>query len=1280
MGKDQELLEAARTGNVALVEKLLSGRKGGILGSGSGAIPLSSLLSIWRGPNINCTDSSGYTALHHAALNGHKDIVLKLLQYEASTNVADNKGYFPIHLAAWRGDVDIVKILIHHGPSHSRVNEQNNENETALHCAAQYGHSEVVAVLLEELTDPTIRNNKLETPLDLAALYGRLRVVKMIIKAYPNLMNCNTRKHTPLHLAARNGHKAVVQVLLEAGMDVSCQTEKGSALHEAALFGKVEVVRILLETGIDTNIKDSLGRTVLDILKEHPSQQSLQIAALLQEYMETGNASISEERPLECAEHQSCILSPEVPPSPKAKSEAVTGELSKLLDEIKLCQEKEYSFEDLSHTISDHFLDNFSKVSEEELMTSGSQTKLNVQRLPSTRLSPREEEDDDAGENTCGPSGIWEALTPCNGCRNLGFPMLAQESYSKKRGYALEAIPSVPLDAVPSENDNNLCDSIDIAVTKKPCSLEIARVPSSRPDNAPQVAITAPGSGNHRNSSTGPTPDCSPPSPDTALENIVKVIRPQPKQRTSIVSSLEFHRMNHSHNYFEINTSTGCTSFISTPAISPANYSFGSLECSVEEKELPERLCQGEASTDSELPEGHPAEQFAGLLHGSSPACDPPDNPFQLYSKVNQCSGPLEKSILSKSTVQQIQLQKESNTDPPVKKKKPPVVNRTIFHTKTKPVENRTLVGTSTRISEQWVITTGGFVERACTLGRIRSFPKTLLEMHLCKNVSKSDSNLITHPPNDKKARSNWSEPTPNQKCSKGNSERTPSFTSEWEEIDKIMSSIDAGITTGLGEMSDHTTRPRCPVQTVGQWLENIGLPQYENHLLANGFDNVQFMGSNVMEDQDLLEIGILNSGHRQRILQAIQLLPKMKQIGHDGYNPASVAEWLDSIELGDYTKSFLINGYTSMDLVKKIWDIELINVLKISLIGHRKRVLASLGDRLHEDPPQKPPRSITLREPSGNHTPPQLSPSLSQSTFTTGGSLDVPHIIMQGDARRRRNENYFDDIPRSKLERQMAQSSVCEIWTNQNAGYPFSSIHQVHNTGDWGEPSITLRPPNEATASTPVQYWQHHPEKLIFQSCDYKAFYLGSMLVKELRGTESTQDACAKMRKSTEQMKKVPTIVLSVSYKGVKFIDATNKNIIAEHEIRNISCAAQDPEDLSTFAYITKDLKTNHHYCHVFTAFDVNLAYEIILTLGQAFEVAYQLALQARKGGHSSTLPESFENKPSKPIPKPRVSIRKSVQIDPSEQKTLANLPWIVEPGQEAKRGINTKYETTIF
>lgn len=55
-------------------------------------------------------------------------------------------------------------------------------------------------------------------------------------------------------------------------------------------------------------------------------------------------------------------------------------------------------------------------------------------------------------------------------------------------------------------------------------------------------------------------------------------------------------------------------------------------------------------------------------------------------------------------------------------------------------------------------------------------------------------------------------------------------------------------------------------------------------------------------------------------------------------------------------------------------------------------------------------------------------------------------------------------------------------------------------------------------------------------------------------------------------------------------------------------------------------------------------LTYEIILTLGQAFEVAYQLALQAqrvRPVGASAA--EPIETKSSKPVPKPRVGVRKS-------------------------------------
>ena len=55
-------------------------------------------------------------------------------------------------------------------------------------------------------------------------------------------------------------------------------------------------------------------------------------------------------------------------------------------------------------------------------------------------------------------------------------------------------------------------------------------------------------------------------------------------------------------------------------------------------------------------------------------------------------------------------------------------------------------------------------------------------------------------------------------------------------------------------------------------------------------------------------------------------------------------------------------------------------------------------------------------------------------------------------------------------------------------------------------------------------------------------AQYLGSMLIHELKGVESTKEACAKMKRSTDSMKKIPTITLSINYTGVKFIDFKSK------------------------------------------------------------------------------------------------------------------------------------------
>lgn len=292
MGKDQEFLEAARNGNISHIEKVLTQKA-------KRAGPLASLR---RGTGVNVQDSGGYSALHHACLNGHEDIVRLLLAHEASPNLPDSRGSSPLHLAAWAGETEIVRLLLTHPYRPASANLQTIEQETPLHCAAQHGHTGALALLLHHDADPNMRNSRGETPLDLAAQYGRLQAVQMLIRAHPELIAHLGNEalergtpspsspaspsraifpHTCLHLASRNGHKSVVEVLLSAGVSVNLLTPSGTALHEAALCGKENVVRTLLKAGINLNATDNEGRTALDILREFPPHVTKHIVAVI---------------------------------------------------------------------------------------------------------------------------------------------------------------------------------------------------------------------------------------------------------------------------------------------------------------------------------------------------------------------------------------------------------------------------------------------------------------------------------------------------------------------------------------------------------------------------------------------------------------------------------------------------------------------------------------------------------------------------------------------------------------------------------------------------------------------------------------------------------------------------------------------------------------------------------------------------------------------------------------------------------------------------------------
>ncbi|XP_031727546.1 ankyrin repeat and SAM domain-containing protein 1A isoform X6 [Anarrhichthys ocellatus] len=420
--------------------------------------------------------------------------------------------------------------------------------------------------------------------------------------------------------------------------------------------------------------------------------------------------------------------------------------------------------------------------------------------------------------------------------------------------------------------------------------------------------------------------------------------------------------------------------------------------------------------------------------------------------------------------------------------------------------------------------------------------------------------------------------------------------------------------------------------QPVGEWLEHVGLPQYESKFLLNGFDDLRFMGGNVMEDQDLRDIGITDPGHRKKILHAARSLPKVKALGCDG--STSLVSWLDVLGLHEYLPNFLSSGYRTLECVKNLWELEIVNVIKIGALGHRKRIIASLAERPYEEAPSKSRRlsPIMFHDLLSQTTSP-----LSQMDPYTSRSMDMLLPSTESDRRRR------------------GVDQDCSVSLRSYSERPRSVDRQSERHKD---SRLNLRPPSQSATYATVSAWHHQPEKLILDSCGYEATYLGSMIIRDLRGIESTQEACAKIRKSKDS-RKGPVVILSITYRGVKFIDAAMKTIVAEHEIRNISCAAQDPDDLCTFAYITKDLKSGHHFCHVFSTVEVTQTYEIILTLGQAFEVAYQMAMQARARHYvppTSLSSEVIETKASRPVSQSWSSMRRSAVLLPPRVPLCSN------------------------
>nr|5ZRX_A Chain A, Phosphatidylinositol 3,4,5-trisphosphate 5-phosphatase 2,Ephrin type-A receptor 2 [Mus musculus]5ZRX_B Chain B, Phosphatidylinositol 3,4,5-trisphosphate 5-phosphatase 2,Ephrin type-A receptor 2 [Mus musculus] len=139
----------------------------------------------------------------------------------------------------------------------------------------------------------------------------------------------------------------------------------------------------------------------------------------------------------------------------------------------------------------------------------------------------------------------------------------------------------------------------------------------------------------------------------------------------------------------------------------------------------------------------------------------------------------------------------------------------------------------------------------------------------------------------------------------------------------------------------------------MGAWLRAIGLERYEEGLVHNGWDDLEFLSD--ITEEDLEEAGVQDPAHKRLLLDTLQLSKSSGEnlyfqssgssggsSGSEGVPFRTVSEWLESIKMQQYTEHFMVAGYTAIEKVVQMSN-EDIKRIGVRLPGHQKRIAYSL-------------------------------------------------------------------------------------------------------------------------------------------------------------------------------------------------------------------------------------------------------------------------------------------------------------------------------------------------
>ncbi|KAJ2391551.1 hypothetical protein GGI05_002911, partial [Coemansia sp. RSA 2603] len=261
---------------------------------------------LMRGASIGVTNSRGWTAVHEATKNRHKDVLELLLnpptrarQHSETEPGSDGSSVSdplesrivrqlrspypnvnmttahsrltPLHQAVMNEDMLAVRLLLDNGASTSIT---NSRQLTPLDTCSD----ERIARLLTERAkiqrSILLRDKAGQTKLHRACNAGDIEQTVSLINQGADINMKDNAGWTPLHESALEGHNSVVVALLRRGADYGAKGFGGDTpLHDACANGHYDVVRSLLVAGADPYLKNSKGITPEDMAREEEQEE-----------------------------------------------------------------------------------------------------------------------------------------------------------------------------------------------------------------------------------------------------------------------------------------------------------------------------------------------------------------------------------------------------------------------------------------------------------------------------------------------------------------------------------------------------------------------------------------------------------------------------------------------------------------------------------------------------------------------------------------------------------------------------------------------------------------------------------------------------------------------------------------------------------------------------------------------------------------------------------------------------------------------------------------------